>query len=172
MAFLENLKTARLKYCATVIQKNPKATYYRRKYLEARRAILLIQFVTRRHLAWKYTQEARKIKAVITVQRVWRGQKQRRRSNVVCNSVILMQATAKGFLRRSEMMDTLKKQYRRKVIIVQSLWRGKYARRRCEEIRQAMASSDTVGQGDHENDRIAELPATVTADIGLWRRHY
>ena len=51
------------------------------------------------------------------------------------------------------------RQYGRKVVIAQSLWRGKYARRRCEEIRQAMASSDTVGQGDHENERIAELPA-------------
>jgi hypothetical protein len=45
------------------------------------------------------------------------------------------------------------RQYRRKVVIIQSLWRGKCARRRCE------ASSDEVGQGDHGNDRIAELPA-------------
>jgi hypothetical protein len=45
------------------------------------------------------------------------------------------------------------RQYRRKVVIVQSLWRGKCARRRCE------ALSDEVGQGDHRNDRIAELPA-------------
>jgi myosin-5 len=54
LVFLENLRTTRLNNYATVIQKNLKAKYYRCKYLEARNAILLIQSVTRRHLAWKY----------------------------------------------------------------------------------------------------------------------
>jgi myosin heavy subunit len=179
LAFLENLRTTRLNHCATVIQKNLKAKYYRRKYLEARNAILLIQSVTRRHLAWKHTQETRRIKAATTIQRVWRGQKQRKSFNAIRNNVILIQAAAKGFLRRREIMDTrvgkaavliqrawhlrrhMKswRQYRRKVVIVQSLWRGKCARRRCEKIREAEASSDAVGQVDHRNNRIAELPA-------------
>jgi myosin-5 len=42
LAFLENLRTTRLNHCATVIQKNLKAKYYRRKYLETQNAILLI----------------------------------------------------------------------------------------------------------------------------------
>jgi hypothetical protein len=126
-------------------------------------------------------QETRKIKAATTIQRVWRGQKQRKSFNAICNNVILVlvQAAAKGFLRRREIMDTcvgkaavliqrvwrLRKymkrwrQYRRKVVIVQSLWRGKCARRRWEKIREADASSDAVSQGDHGNDGIAELPA-------------
>ena len=49
------------------------------------------------------------------------------------------------------------RQYKRKVVIVQSLWRGKYARLRCEKLRQVKASLDTVGQGDRENDRFAAL---------------
>jgi myosin heavy subunit len=179
LAFLENLRTTRLNHCATVIQKNLKAKYYRRKYLEARNAILLIQSVTRRHLAWKYTQETCKIKAATIIQRIWRGQKQRKRLNAIRNSVVLIQAAAKGLLRRREIMDTrfgkaavliqrvwrlrrhMKswRQYRRKVVIVQSLWRGKCARRRCEKIREAEASSDAVGQEDHGNGRLAELPA-------------
>jgi len=120
LAFLENLRITRLNHCATMIQKNLKAKYYRRTYLEARSAILLIQSVTWRHLAWKHTQEARKIKAAITVQRVWRGQKQRKRFNVVCNNVILMQAAAKGFLRRREMMDT---RFRKAAVLIQRVWR-------------------------------------------------
>lgn len=159
-----------------MIQKNLKAKYYRRKYLEARNAILLIQSATRRHLTWKYTQESRKIKAATTIQRVWRGQKQWESFNVIRNNVIFAQAAAKGFLRRKEIINTrvgnaavliqrvwrlwrhMKswRQYRRKVVIVQSLWRGRCARRRCEKIREAEA--DAVGQGDHEKDRIAELP--------------
>ena len=38
LAILENLRTTCLNHCATVIQKNLKAKYYCRKYLEARSA--------------------------------------------------------------------------------------------------------------------------------------
>jgi myosin heavy subunit len=172
LAFLEKLRTSRLDHGATVIQKNLKAKYYRRKYLEAQKAIILVQAVTRRHLAWKHIQETRKIQAAITMQRVWRGQKQRKGFSVIRNNVILIQAAAKGFLRRREIMDTSvrkaalliqrvwrlrkhMKTWRRKVVIVQSLWRGKCARRRCEKIRQVAASSDVAGQVDHANDRMA-----------------
>jgi len=47
LAFLENLRTNRLNDCVIMIQKNLKAKYYRRKYLEARNAILLIQSIAR-----------------------------------------------------------------------------------------------------------------------------
>tara|TARA_R110002060_G_scaffold50670_2_gene61571 strand:- start:272 stop:424 length:153 start_codon:yes stop_codon:yes gene_type:complete len=35
LALLENERARRLDYCATVIQKNLKAMYYRRRYLKA-----------------------------------------------------------------------------------------------------------------------------------------
>ncbi|PVH67594.1 hypothetical protein DL98DRAFT_600328 [Cadophora sp. DSE1049] len=41
---LENERARRLDHCATVIQKNLKATYYRRRYLKARDAILFAQY--------------------------------------------------------------------------------------------------------------------------------
>jgi myosin-5 len=156
LAFLENLRTTRLNDCAIMIQKNLKAKYYRRKYLEARSAILLFQSITRGHLARKQAQEARKIRAATTIQRVWRGQKERKTFNAIRNNVILAQAAAKGFLRRREIMDTRLgnaavviqrtwrsrramrswRQYRKKVVIIQSLWRGKTARRGYKTIRE------------------------------------
>jgi myosin-5 len=156
LAFLENLRTTRLNDCAIMIQKNLKAKYYRRKYLEARNAILVFQSATRAHLARKHAQEARKIKAATTIQRVWRGQKERKNFVAIRNNVILAQAAAKGFLRRREIMDTrlgnaavliqrvwrsrtqMKswRQYRKKVVIIQSLWRGKQARRGYKKIRE------------------------------------
>jgi myosin V len=156
LAFLENLRTSRLNDCAVMIQKNLKAKYYRRKYLEAQSAILHFQSWSRGHLARKHAQEIRKIKAATTIQRVWRGQKQRKYFNSIRNNVILAQAAAKGFLRRREIMDTRLgnaavliqqtwrsrrqmrswRQYRRKVIIIQSLWRGKKARRGYKKIRE------------------------------------
>jgi myosin-5 len=156
LAFLENLRTNRLNDCAIMIQKNLKAKYYRRKYLEARTAILLFQSLTRGHLARKHAQEIRKIKAATTIQRVWRGQKQRKSFNEIRNNVILAQAAAKGFLRRREIMETRMgnaaviiqrtwrsrramrsfRQYRKKAVIIQSLWRGKQARRGYKKIRE------------------------------------
>lgn len=156
LAFLENLRTTRLNDCAIMIQKNLKAKYYRRKYLEARNAVLLFQSVTRAHLTRKHAQETRKIKAATTIQRVWRGQKQRKSFLAIRNNVVLAQAAAKGFLRRREIMETrvgnaavliqrcwrsrqqMKswRQYRRKVVIIQSLWRGKEARRGYKKVRE------------------------------------
>ncbi|KAH6714734.1 hypothetical protein BKA61DRAFT_605748 [Leptodontidium sp. MPI-SDFR-AT-0119] len=40
LALLENERARRIDHCAIVIQKNVKATYYRRRYLKARDAIL------------------------------------------------------------------------------------------------------------------------------------
>ena len=179
LAILENLRTTCLNYHTTVIQKNLKAKYYRSKYLEARNSILLIQSVSRGYLARKHIREKCKSNAATTIQRVWRGHNQRKSFNAIRNDVIPIQAAAKGFLRRRQIMDTrvgkaavliqrvwrlrryMKswRQYRRKVVIVQSLWRGKCARRVWEKIRQEMASSDAVGQGDHRKDRMAKLPA-------------
>ncbi|KAH8598030.1 putative myosin MYO2 [Bisporella sp. PMI_857] len=156
LAFLENLRTTRLNDAATMIQKNLKAKYYRRKYLEARNAILLFQSLTRAYLTRKRAEEIRKIKAATTIQRVWRGQKERKSFNAIRNNVILAQAAAKGFLRRREIMETRVgnaavliqrvwrarqqkkswRQYRKKVIIIQSLWRGKRARRGYKKIRE------------------------------------
>lgn len=156
LAFLENLRTTRLNECAIMIQKNLKAKYYRRKYLEARNAILMFQSLTRGHLARKSAQEARRIRAATTIQRVWRGQKERKYYQTIRSNLILAQAAAKGFLRRREIMNTrlgnaavviqrnwrsrrqLKswRQYRRKVVIIQSLWRGKQARRGYKTMRE------------------------------------
>ena len=156
LAFLENLRTTRLNDAATMIQKNLKAKYYRRKYLEARTAILLFQSLTRAHITRKHAQETRKIRAATTIQRVWRGHKQRKSFNEIRNNLILAQAAAKGFLRRREIMETRVgnaavliqrvwrarqqkkswREYRKKIVIIQSLWRGKQARRGYKKVRE------------------------------------
>ncbi|KAL2178937.1 P-loop containing nucleoside triphosphate hydrolase protein [Thermothelomyces heterothallicus CBS 202.75] len=155
LAYLENLRTNRLNDCAIMIQKNLRAKYYRKKYLEARASIIAFQSTTRAYKARQVAQEMRTIKAATTIQRVWRGQKQRKQFLKIRNNVILAQATFKGYLRRKEIMETRMgnaariiqrnwrsrrqlrswRDYRRKVIIVQSLWRGRSARKAYKVIR-------------------------------------
>lgn len=155
LAFLENLRTNRLNDCAIMIQKNLKAKYYRKKYLDARASIIAFQATTRAYKARKQAQEMRTVKAATSIQRIWRGQKQRKQFLCIRNDVIRAQAAFKGYLRRKEIMETRMgnaaliiqrswrsrmqlrawRDYRRKVVIVQSLWRGMSARKEYKVIR-------------------------------------
>ncbi|KAH9909819.1 putative myosin MYO2 [Xylariomycetidae sp. FL2044] len=156
LAHLENLRQNRMTEAAIMIQKNLKAKYYRRKYLEARQSIVVFQSLSRAHMIRVKAQELRTVKAATTIQRVWKGQKQRKQFLQIRNNVILAQAAAKGYLRRREIMETRVgnaviliqrvwrarrqlrawRSYRKKVVLVQSLWRGKQARRGYKKVRE------------------------------------
>lgn len=156
LAFLENLRTTRLNGCAVLIQKNLKCKYYRRKYLEARNSILLLQALTRGHHARRCAEEVRQIKAATTIQRVWRGHKAKKHFTQIRSNIMLLQGITKGFLRRRKIKETrignasrtiqrswrarqqLRswRQYRKKIVLIQSLWRGKSARRGYKTIRE------------------------------------
>jgi myosin V len=156
LAFLENLRNRRLHNCATMIQKNLRAKYYRKRYLEARASIVASQAAARAYLTRRRAQQLRTIKAATTIQRVWRGQKQRKQFLQIRGDLVMAQAAFKGYLRRKEIMETRLgnaavliqrvwrsrralrtwRQYRKKVVLVQNLWRGKQARREYKKIRQ------------------------------------
>jgi myosin V len=156
LAFLENLRTSKLNECAIMIQKNLRAKYHRRKYLEARSSILFFQALSRAFLARNRAQDARRVKGATTIQRVWRGQRERKKYTSTRNNVIVFEAIARAYLCRKHIMDerlgnaakTIQRafrswrqlrawrQYRRKVVIVQSLWRGRQARRGYKVLRE------------------------------------
>lgn len=156
LAFLENLRTSRLNQCATMIQKNLKCKYYRRRYLEARESVLTTQSLIRGFLARERTEEIRRIKSATSIQRVWRGQRERKRFLTTRNHFILFDSIAKGYLCRRNILDSIHgnaakviqrafrswrqirawRQYRRRVVIVQSLWRGKSARKEYRTLRE------------------------------------
>lgn len=156
LAFLENLRTTKLNDCAIMIQKNLKAKYYRRRYLEARDAVVHFQALARAYLARKQVQELRTVKAATTIQRVWRGHKDRKKFLRIRAEVVLAQAAMKGFLRRKNIMEERIgnavlliqrvwrsrlavrswRQYRKKVTLIQSLWRGRQARKEYKKVRE------------------------------------
>jgi myosin-5 len=179
LAFLENLRTARLNDAAVMIQKNLRAKYYRRVYLEMREAIVSVQSLARGYMTRERTEEARQVKAATTIQRVWRGSKERKRFAIVRKSVILFQAAAKGFLCRKNILDTrlgnaariiqrswrkqrqLKswRQYRKKIVIIQGLWRGKVARREYKSLRAE--SRDLKNISYKLENKVVELTQTL-----------
>ncbi|KAF2841566.1 putative myosin MYO2 [Patellaria atrata CBS 101060] len=156
LAYLENLRTTRLNDAAIMIQKNLRAKYWRRVFLEARQSIITFQSAVRGSIARQHAEEARQVRAATTIQRVWRGAKARKFYHSTRRNVILFQSAAKGYLCRKHILDTrlgnaavliqrnwrsarqLKawRQYRRKVVIIQSLWRGRKARKGYKGMRE------------------------------------
>ena len=183
LAFLENLRTARLNDAAVMIQKNLRAKYYRRIYLEMREAVISVQSLARGYMTRERTEEARQVRAATTIQRVWRGSKDRKRFLVVRNSVIKFEAAAKGYLLRKNLMDkrlgdaarmiqrNWRKQryireYKKKIkqiITVQKLWRGRKARREYKVLRAE--SRDLKNISYKLENKVVEL----TQNLGTMR---
>ncbi len=156
LAFLENLRTTRLNECAILIQKNLRCKHYRRKYLEARNSIVLLQTLSRGYHARLRAEDVRRVRAATNIQKVWRGHKEKKRFGQIRNNIILLQGVTKGYLCRRKIMETKVgnasrtiqrswrarqqlrswRQYRKKIVIIQSLWRGKQARRGYKSIRE------------------------------------
>ncbi|MCJ1310195.1 Myosin type-2 heavy chain 1 [Agyrium rufum] len=156
LAFLENLRTNRLNESAIMIQKNLRAKYYRRLYLETRNSILSFQALIRGHIARMRAEQDRQHHAALRIQTVWRGQKERKKFQATRNNIILFQSVSKGYLCRKNLMETRIgnaalviqrtwrsrrqmqefRQYRKKVVIIQNLWRGRVARREYKTLRE------------------------------------
>ena len=156
LAFLENLRTNRLNQAAIMIQKNLRAKYWRRRYLEAVDSIKAFQGLARAVMARQRAEEARRQRSATTIQRVWRGQKERKGYLRFRHDLIVFEAAAKGWLCRKMILDkrlgdaarTIQRayrshrqlrgwrDYRRKVTLVQSLWRGKQARKGYKKLRE------------------------------------
>ncbi|KAH8725202.1 P-loop containing nucleoside triphosphate hydrolase protein [Phaeosphaeriaceae sp. PMI808] len=179
LAFLENLRTARLNDAAIMIQKNLRAKYYRRIYVEMRGAVISVQSLARGFMTRERAEEARQVKAATTIQRVWRGSKVRKEYHTIRNSIIRVQAQAKGRLLRQALMDrqwlraalicqrswrsqTLLREWRRKrrsVVIIQKLWRGKVARREYKSLRAE--SRDLKNISYKLENKVVELTQTL-----------
>jgi myosin-5 len=179
LAFLENLRTARLNDAAVMIQKNLRAKYYRRIYLEMREAVVSVQSLARGFMARERADEARQVRAATTIQRVWRGSKVRKEFLIIRKSVIALQAQAKGRLLRQALMDRqwlraalicqrswrsqrLLKEWREKrksVVIIQKLWRGRQARKQYKTLRAE--SRDLKNISYKLENKVVELTQTL-----------
>jgi len=156
LAFLENLRTNRLNDAAIMIQKNLRAKYYRRRYLEAIDGIKAFQALARAIIARERVGEARRQKSATTIQRVWKGQKERKRYVQFRHDLVRFEAAAKGWICRKMILDkrlsdaarTIQRSwrshqqlkswrdYRRKVVLVQSIWRGRKARKGYKKVKE------------------------------------
>ncbi|KAI7604195.1 myosin-2, partial [Hortaea werneckii] len=183
LAFLENLRSNRLNDAAIMIQKNLRAKYWRRRYLEATDSVKAFQALCRAFVARERTEELRRQKGATTIQRVWRGQKERKNFLRIRNDLIIFEATSKGYLLRKHLLDKrlgdaarciqrtwrshnqLKnwRDYRRKVVIAQSLWRGKTDRKTYRKLREEARDLKQISY------RLENKVVELTQNLGTMR---
>ncbi|KAI9824837.1 MAG: Myosin type-2 heavy chain 1 [Phylliscum demangeonii] len=181
LALLENLRTNRLNQCATMIQKNLRCRYHRRRYLAARSSILALQSLARGHAARARTHEVQRNQAATMIQSLWRGYKQRAFYLFVTKVFVHFQALAKGFTYRRILGETRMetaartiqrnwrsrqqlrtwREYRRRVVIIQSLWRGKQARRAYKTVREEARDLKQISY--KLENKVVELTQTIGA---------
>ncbi|KAI9721351.1 MAG: Myosin type-2 heavy chain 1 [Chrysothrix sp. TS-e1954] len=156
LALMENLRTARLNEAAVIIQKNLLGRYSRRRYLEAREAILQSQSLVRAFLAKRLAENLRRNRAATTIQRSWKGSREAKKYNSIKDAVTRLSSITRGFLCRRAIMEkrvgdaalTIQRgwrkhtqlrswrNYRRRIVVVQSLWRAKQARKSYRTLRE------------------------------------
>ncbi|KAI7004536.1 myosin-2, partial [Hortaea werneckii] len=183
LAFLENLRSNRLNDAAIMIQKNLRAKYWRRRYLEATDSVKAFQALCRAFVARERTEDLRRQKGATTIQRVWRGQKERKNFLRIRNDLIIFEATSKGYLLRKHLLDKrlgdaarciqrtwrshnqLKnwRDYRRKVVIAQSLWRGKTDRKTYRKLREEARDLKQISY------RLENKVVELTQNLGTMR---
>ncbi len=130
VAYMEKLRSERLRDCGIMIQKHVKGWLYRKRYREIQAANMVVQKWVRGFLARRRVRRMRRTAAAITLQKHVRGWLQRVQHRRLRATTIRLQARIRGYLARQKHKDIV---YHTKAIIIQRnvrMWVAKSAYRR------------------------------------------
>jgi len=130
VAYMEKLRSDKLKACGIMIQKNVKMWLYRKKYLTILKSVRLMQRWVRGHLARQQCREMRRNKAAVRLQACVRGWLQRTKYQRLKQLTIGLQSQIRAWRARKEF--TVMKQ-NRAAIILQKTVRGWLQRRKFQK---------------------------------------
>uniref|UniRef100_A0A670Z8R8 Myosin VC n=1 Tax=Pseudonaja textilis TaxID=8673 RepID=A0A670Z8R8_PSETE len=138
VAYLEKVRSDRLRQACIMVQKNIRGWLQRKKFLRVRQAAVIIQQYFRGQKTIRYLKAitARALKeiwAAIVIQKYSRGYLVRRLCQLIRVAALTIQAFARGFLARRKYRKMLEEQ---KALILQKYARAWLARRRFQSIRR------------------------------------
>ncbi|XP_060116286.1 unconventional myosin-Vc isoform X1 [Heteronotia binoei] len=136
VAYLEKLRSDKLRQACIVIQKNIRGWLQRKKFLHIRQAAITIQQYFRGQRAVRQVITARALKetwAAIVIQKHCRGYLVRRLCQLIRVAALTIQAFVRGFLARKKYRKMLEEH---KAVILQKYARAWLARRRFQSIRR------------------------------------
>uniref|UniRef100_A0A670KGP5 Myosin VC n=1 Tax=Podarcis muralis TaxID=64176 RepID=A0A670KGP5_PODMU len=130
VAYLEKLRSDKLRQACIVIQKNARGWLQRKKFLHIRQAAVIIQQYFRGQRTVRALKEAW---AAIIIQKYCRGYLVRRLCHLIRVAVLTIQAFTRGFLARRKYRKMVEEQ---KALVLQKYARAWLARRRFQSIRR------------------------------------
>ncbi|KAJ7311412.1 hypothetical protein JRQ81_007046 [Phrynocephalus forsythii] len=136
VAYLEKLRSDKLRQACVMIQKNMRGWLQRKKFLRLRQAALTLQQYFRGQRAVRQAITATALKeawAAIILQKHCRGYQVRRLCQLIRVATVTIQAFARGFLARRRYRKMVEEQ---KAIVLQKYARAWLARRRFQNIRR------------------------------------
>uniref|UniRef100_A0A8C3KM22 Myosin VC n=1 Tax=Calidris pygmaea TaxID=425635 RepID=A0A8C3KM22_9CHAR len=132
VAYLEKLRSDKLRHACIMIQKSVRGWLQRKKFLRIKQAAILIQ----QYFRGQQAITARNLKetwAAITIQKYCRGYLVRRLCQLIHVAAVTIQAYTRGFLARKKYRKMLQEH---KAVILQKYARAWLARRRFQNIRR------------------------------------
>ncbi|XP_050398741.1 unconventional myosin-Va isoform X2 [Patella vulgata] len=164
VAYLEKLRSEKLRACGVMIQKHIRGWLSRIKYQKIRKSALLVQCFGRGLLARRHATFLRQTHAATTIQKHWRGYKDRSKFDILRNTICLLQAHIRGLFARRNYSSLLKnhkasiiqrhvrtflakKRYKhviRGIILLQSHYRRRKARTKLKILKVEAKSVDHV----------------------------
>uniref|UniRef100_A0A663LVX7 Myosin VC n=1 Tax=Athene cunicularia TaxID=194338 RepID=A0A663LVX7_ATHCN len=136
VAYLEKLRSDKLRHACIMIQKSVRGWLQRKKFLHIKEAAVTIQQYFRGQRAVRQTITARTLKqtwAAIIIQKYCRGYLVRRLCQLIHVAAVTIQAYTRGFLARKKYRQMLEEH---KAVILQKYARAWLARRRFQNIRR------------------------------------
>ncbi|XP_018431466.1 PREDICTED: unconventional myosin-Vc [Nanorana parkeri] len=136
VAYLEKLRSDKLRNACVMIQKNIRGWVQRKKFLHARNAAIVIQQYFRGQRAVRQTISATAIKhawAAIIIQKYCRGFLVRRIYQLIVVAAVTIQSFTRGYLARKK-FRRMREEH--KALILQKYARAWLARRRFQNIRR------------------------------------
>ncbi|XP_019622363.1 PREDICTED: unconventional myosin-Va-like isoform X2 [Branchiostoma belcheri] len=127
VAYMEKLRSDKLRACSIMIQKHIRGWLMKRRYQKLKQLALWLQQRTRGILARRYLKWMRETKAATTIQKRFRGYLARSRYLKMRWTILRIQAWGRGKFARIRFLQL---RYEVKARLIQRAWRGYVARKR------------------------------------------
>ncbi|XP_015256012.1 PREDICTED: unconventional myosin-Va [Cyprinodon variegatus] len=135
VAYLEKLRSDKLRSACVSIQKTIRCWVARRKYLRMRESAIIIQKHVRAHQARSYVQFLRKTKAAIVIQSNVRMWSKKRRFLQQRSAAVTIQRVWRGHMARKQYFKLL---FESKALVIQKTVRGWLAKQRFRRAMEAV----------------------------------
>ncbi|KAG4097651.1 hypothetical protein H8356DRAFT_1308897 [Neocallimastix lanati (nom. inval.)] len=133
LAYLEKLRSDKLKKCVVLVQKNARRFIYQRRYQEIKKSAILVQNRIRSVVAKRKLRELSEEHSAIIIQKYIRGFLAKKHYDDIKSSALLIQTYIRSYFARKALNNIRKE---RAAIKIQKIFRGQRENRKYIQIRK------------------------------------